>query len=327
LLDRARALLHDVDDAVAATKAVGGEVAGRLARLWEPVRHLTASEADLQELRNATEQLLAQFPPPPEVALRSANTGGVPSFLLGADPGLPPTMLYFHGGGYVMGSAFGYRGLAGALAMAAETCVVAPEYRLAPEHPFPAAVEDAVRAYTWMLDAGVPPDQITVAGDSAGAGLVMSLLVTAQQQDVPLPGGAALMCPGIDLSFDQIDEVPELGNDDNAPPVTIEQLHGFAAAYLDGQPLDDPVVSSLRADLTGMPPLLIQGGTGDSIVVDAHRLADHAERHGVDTRLELYPVPTHDFHIFWSFLPEAAEAVQQVGRFAKERRVRSVYAE
>jgi acetyl esterase/lipase len=243
----------------------------------------------------------------------------VPSFLLAPDPDAPPTMLYFHGGGYVMGSAFGYRGLAGALAMAAETCVVAPEYRLGPEHPFPAAIEDAERAYTWMLDAGVPPDQIMLAGDSAGAGLVMSLLITAQQQELPLPGGAALMCPGIDLTFERVDEMPDVGND-QAPAMTIEQLRGFAAAYLDGHPLDDPLVSPLLADLTGMPPLLIQGGTGDSIVVDAHRLADRAEKHGVDVRLELYPVPTHDFHIFWSFLPEATEAVQQVGRFAKDRR-------
>jgi monoterpene epsilon-lactone hydrolase len=320
LLDRARDLLHQVDDAVSATQAVGGEVAGRLARIWEPVRHLTATDGDLQELRNATEQLLVQFPPPPEVTLRSANTGGVPSFLLAPDPGLPPTILYFHGGGYVMGSAFGYRGLAGALAMAAEACVVVPEYRLAPEHPFPAAVEDAVRAYTWMLDAGIPPPQIVLAGDSAGGGLVMSLLITALQQDLPLPGGATLMCPGIDLSFDRIDEMPSIGDDEKAPVMTIEQLRAFAATYLDGHPLDDPVVSPLVADLTGLPPLLIQGGTGDSIVVDAHRLADHAEKHGVDTRLELYPVPTHDFHVFWSFLPEAAEALQQIGRFAKERR-------
>jgi acetyl esterase/lipase len=203
--------------------------------------------------------------------------------------------------------------------MAAEASLVVPEYRLAPEHPFPAAVEDVLHAYFWMLGAGTPPAQITLVGDSAGAGLAMSLLITLQQQDQPLPAGAALLCPGIDLSFDLLEDVPSVPGDPQ-PGLSIDMLRGFAEAYLDGHPLDDPVVSPLLADLSGLPPLLIQGGTGDAVVVDAHRLADHAEKHGVDTRLELYPVPTHDFHVFWSFLPEAAEALQQVGRFTKERR-------
>jgi acetyl esterase/lipase len=320
LLDRARALLLGVDDAVSATRAVGGELLGRLAQYWEPVRNLFATEVDLQQLRDAAEQLHAQFPPPPEVTVRPVNTGGVPSFLVGADLDPPPTMLFLHGGGYVMGSAFGYRGLAGALALAAEASVVVPEYRLAPEHPFPAAIEDALRTYMWMVDNGTPPAGLTLAGDSAGAGLAMSLLVSLQQQDLPLPGGVALMSPGIDLSFDEITEVPVIDNEGSQPGLSIDQLKGFAAAYLGGQTLDDPVVNPYVADLTGMPPMLIQGGSGDSIVVDAHRLADRAKEHGVDTRLELYPVPTHDFHIFWSFLPEATEAVQQVGRFAQDTR-------
>ncbi|HEV7759824.1 MAG TPA: alpha/beta hydrolase fold domain-containing protein [Acidimicrobiales bacterium] len=320
LLDRARSLLHGVDDAVSATRAVGGELAGRLARIWEPVQHLTTTDADLQTLRNAGEELHGQFPPPPEIVVRPVNTGGVPSLQLGTDPAEPPTVLFLHGGGYIMGSAFGYRGLAGALAVAAEASVVVPEYRLAPEHPFPAALEDAMRAYLWMLDSGIPPEQITMAGDSAGSGLVLSLMFTLRQEKLPRPGGAALLCPGIDLSFDDLDEIPSIGTSEPQPALSLEQLKSFAASYLDGHPVDDPVVSPLHADLTGLPPLLIQGGTGDVIVIDAHRLADRAQEHGVDTRLELYPVTTHDFHIFWSFLPEAAEALQNAGRFAQEIR-------
>jgi acetyl esterase/lipase len=318
LLDRARSLLHGVDDAVSATRAVGGELAGRLARIWEPVQHLTTTDADLQTLRNAGEELHGQFPPPPQIVVRPVNTGGVPSLQLGTDPAEPPTLLFLHGGGYIMGSAFGYRGLAGALAVAAEASVVVPEYRLAPEHPFPAALEDAMRAYLWMIDGGIPPEQITMAGDSAGSGLVLSLMFTLRQEKLPLPGGAALLCPGIDLSFDDLDDIPSIGTSEPQPALSLEQLKSFAASYLDGHPVDDPVVSPLHADLTGLPPLLIQGGTGDVIVIDAHRLADRAQEHGVDARLELYPVATHDFHIFWSFLPEAAEALQQAGRFAQE---------
>jgi DNA-binding transcriptional LysR family regulator len=190
LLDRARELLHGVDDAVSATRAVGGELAGRLARIWEPVNDLTSAGADLQELRNGCESLHAQFPPPPEIHVRPVNTGGVPSLLLTTEAEQEPTLLFLHGGGYVMGSAFGYRHLAGALAVAAGASAVVPEYRLAPEHPFPAALEDTVRAYLWMLDSGTDPQQITLAGDSAGGGLALSLLLSLKQDRMALPGGS-----------------------------------------------------------------------------------------------------------------------------------------
>jgi monoterpene epsilon-lactone hydrolase len=331
LLDRARDLLHGVDDAVAATRSVGDELAGRLARIWEPVHDLTSSGADLQALRNASEGLQAQFSPPPEIVVHPVNAGGVPSFLVGTEaairgtPEVAPTILFLHGGGYVMGSAFGYRHLAGALALAADASVVLPEYRLAPEHPFPAAVEDVLRAYLWMLDSGTPPGHVTLAGDSAGAGLAMSLMVTLQQEKLPLPGGSVLMCPGVDLTFDELDEAPRVA-DEPQPALSLEQLRGFAASYIGGHPIDDPVISPLKADLTGLPPMLIQGGTSDVIVVDAHRLAEHAGRCGVDVRLELYPVPTHDFHIFWSFLPEAADAIQQAAAFIRDLRERQAAA-
>jgi monoterpene epsilon-lactone hydrolase len=297
-----------------------GRAAARLALLWAGIRDLTTVDTDLQALRNAAEELLGQFPPPPEITVRPLNSGGVHSLLVAADHRQPATILFLHGGGHVMGSAFGYRGLAGALALAAEACVVAPEYRLAPEHPFPAALEDAGRAYRWMLDEGTAPGRITVVADSAGCGLAMSLMLTLIQQGLPLPGGAALLCPAVDLSFEHLDRAPSVDPDQPEAVLSIEQLRSFADAYLDGHPADDPLVSPLTTDLTGIPPLLIQAGTGDVIAVDAHRLAEHAQAHGVDVQLELYPVATHDFHIFWSFLPEAADAVGRAGRFARATR-------
>jgi acetyl esterase/lipase len=314
LLDRARDLLHGVDDAVSATRAVGGEIAGRLARIWEPVSELATADTDLQELRNATETLHAQFAPPPETTVQPVNTGGVPSLLVTADAARDATLLFLHGGGYVSGSAFGYRHMAGALAVAADCGVVVPEYRLAPEHPFPAAIEDALRAYVWMLDSGIRPDNVTLAGDSSGGGLALSLLIRLTQEGLPLPGGAVLLSPGVDLTFEQLDDLA----DDPQPALSLDQMRSFAASYLAGHPADDPLVSPLLADLTGLPPLLVQGGTGDFVVVDAHRLAARAREHGVDVRLELYPADTHDFQVFWSFLPEAADALKQAGRFARE---------
>jgi epsilon-lactone hydrolase len=314
LLDRARELLHDVDDAVSATRAVGGELAGRLARIWEPVNDLASTGADLQELRNSYESLHAQFAPPPEVEVRPVNAGGVPSLLLATEAGPEPTLLYLHGGGYVMGSAFGFRHVAGALAVAAGTSAVVPEYRLAPEHPFPAALDDVTSAYLWMLDSGIDPEQVTLVGDSAGGGLAVALMLRLKDEEMALPGGAALLCPGVDLTFEYVDELPS----EPQPALSLEQLRSFVASYLDGHPIDDPLVSPLYGDLTGLPPMLIQGGIGDVMVEDAQRLAERARSHGVDTRLELYPVTTHDFQVFWSFLPEAADALQQAGTFARD---------
>jgi acetyl esterase/lipase len=221
------------------------------------------------------------------------------------------SLLYLHGGGYVMGSAFGYRHLAGALGLAAEAGVLVPEYRLAPEHPFPAALEDAVRAYRWLLDTGMAPGDVVLAGDSAGAGLVLSLLQTLRADGDALPGAAMLLCPGLRLTYE------DLADQSVHPGLTAEQLRSFADAYLDGHPADDPLVDPLSADLTGFPPLLVQGGIGDLIVEDAHRITDSARRQGVDATLELYPVDTHDFQVFWSFLPEAADAVTRAGEFAR----------
>jgi epsilon-lactone hydrolase len=303
LLDRVRPVLREVDATVSAVQSLGGELVERVARLWEPLVQAAAADGDVQDQRMAYEKLLANFTVPAEVTERAVNANGVPALLVARQPDDPPTLLHLHGGGYTVGSAFGYRPLAGALALAADTGVLVPDYRLAPEHPFPAAIEDAVTAYRWMLDRGVEPEQVKVAGDSSGGGLVMSMLLTLKQRGLPQPGGAVLMCPWVDLEL-------KLRHD--------EGIRRYAAGYLAGHPADDPVVSPLGADLTGLPPLLIQAATGDDRLADANALTDHARGQGVDARLELYSVDAHVFHLFWSFLPEAAEALQAAGQFARE---------
>jgi monoterpene epsilon-lactone hydrolase len=315
LLDRARVLLRDLDHAVSATRSVGGELAQRIERLWQPVDSL-AGEGDLQDVRAACETLHAQLPVPPDIDIAPVNAGGVPSLRLMPQPDRPVTMLYLHGGGYATGSAFGYRHLAGAVAAAADCGVLLPEYRLAPEYPFPAAVDDARRAYLWMIDNGTDPAAVTVTGDSSGGGLVVSLLISLKQIDAPLPRCAVLFCPWIDLSC----TIQKAAPGDAQPLLTLEQARRTAAIYLNGHSLDDPVVYPLIADLTGLPPLLIQAGTGDALLEDAHQLTDRARAHGVNARLELYPIGTHDFHLFWSFLPEAGDALEQAGRFVRDTR-------
>jgi epsilon-lactone hydrolase len=315
LLDRARRLLSDVDEAVSATLSIGGELAGRLAQLWAPMFAVAFEDGDLQAARDAFESFHGQFTAPPEVAITPVNAGGVPTLELAASPDEPVTILYLHGGGHVMGSAFGHRPLLGALALAAGARVLAPEYRLAPEHPFPADLEDVARVYRWLLDTGTPAEQIVVAGDSSGCGVVMALLLSLRRDGGPLPGGALLFCPWTDLGGEVLGSVAG-GNEEIA--ALLEQVRGFVDLYLDGHPPDDPILSPLKADLTGLPPLLIQAATGDPQREEAHLLVERARAHGVDAHLELYPVDTHGFQIFWSFLPEAIEGLSQAGRFARK---------
>jgi epsilon-lactone hydrolase len=312
LLDRVRPVLREVDATVAAVQSVGGELVGRVTRLWEPLVQAAAADADVQELRTAYEKMLANFAPPTEATVRPVTAQGVPSLVVAREPDEPPTSMHLHGGAYMLGSAFGYRALAGAVAVAADVGVLVPDYRLAPEHPCPAAIEDGVSAYAWMLDRGVSPEEVTISGDSSGGGLALSVLLALRERGLPQPGGAVLMCPWVDLAL-------TLRPD--------EAARRYVAAYLGDHPVDDPVVNPLIADMSDLPPLLIQAATGDKCLVDANALADRARAHGVDARLELYSVDAHVFHLFWSFLPEAGEALQAAGRFvreiARERRAKS----
>jgi monoterpene epsilon-lactone hydrolase len=315
LLGRARELLQSLDEAVSVTRSLGGELLARVNRHWELAglgSEITDPGQELQELRDAVEALHAQFEPPAGISVRPVNAAGVAALLNSPGPGEPATILYLHGGGYSSGSAFGYRPLTGCLADAAGAGVLVPDYRLAPEHPFPAAVEDAERAYLWMLDQGTDAAQVTMAGDSAGAGLVLSLLLSLRHQGLQMPGAAVLLCPWTDLSTVDRDGLP----------AELDRIRRMASRYyLAGHPADDPVVCPLNADLTGLPPMLVQAATGDPVLDDATKLVDRAVEHGVDARFELFAVDTHDFHIFWSFLPEAASAMQQAGRFAREMRL------
>ncbi|MBV8217696.1 MAG: alpha/beta hydrolase fold domain-containing protein [Solirubrobacterales bacterium] len=311
LLDRARPLLRDVDEAVAAALAVGGELLGRVARTLERMRGMVANDPDLVRARETFESMFAQFSSPAGTITRPVTAGGVPSLVVSPRAGLEPTVLYLHGGGYVVGSAFGYQSQAGALAAAAQTGILVPEYRLAPEHPFPAALEDARRAYLWLREQADNPEAIVVAGDSAGGGLLLSLLLSLKDDSDPLPSAAVVLCPWLDLT----ESIPSTSD---APLASDEDVRRCVAAYLAGHPADDPIVDPLRADLGGLPPMLIQAATGDARLADAKALAGRAHNHGVAARLELFPVDAHAFQLFWSFLPEAADAMEAAGAFIRE---------
>jgi acetyl esterase/lipase len=305
LLERARRLLADLDEAVAATQSVGGELTNRMARLWAPVAEVAAADASIQDMRDEYERFMAQSPLGADVEIRPVTAGGVPSLVVGASP----STLYLHGGGFMVGSAYGYRPLVGAFVEQSGTGALVPDFRLAPEHPFPAALEDALSAYRWLVEQRGDASRVVLAGDSAGGALSISLLLSLKAAGEPMPAAAVLLCPGVDLTGRLLTPVNH--------PHPFDDIERVAQAYLAGHSIDDPLVSPLLADLRGLPPMLIQCATGDRARPEAEAFAEVAREHGVAVEVELYPADTHVFHVFWSFLPEAADALAQVGRFVR----------
>jgi acetyl esterase/lipase len=310
LLDSARQLLAGLDEGIIAARALGGELNARMGRIWAPVQALHDSHADLDDIRSEYETMCAQLPVPPEVEAHPVNAGGVPGLRLTPPAASGATILYAHGGGMTLGSAYGYRALAAALALAANAAALVHEYRLAPEHPYPAAVDDTERAYKWLMARGLLPQQIIMAGDSTGGMLLMSALPRLKHQGIPLPRCVVLLCPGADFF------AAEAVNPDD--PAMVAEHRRFQAAYLNGHPLDDPAANPLHADLTGLPPILIQVATGDQFARGAHELAARAHRHAVRTTVKSYPVNSHNFQSFWTFLPEATHALRDAGQFIRD---------
>jgi epsilon-lactone hydrolase len=237
------------------------------------------------------------------------KAGGVPA-ATGAHP--DRIILYLHGGGFRMGSIDSHRELMQRLCTAAGVRVLGIDYRLAPEHAFPAPVEDALSAYRWLLDIGVRPGCIALAGDSAGGGLVLSCMFAARAANLELPCAAYLMSPWTDLAATGATFVSRAYVD---PLHQRPMILNMAKAYLgpSGDPLD-PLASPLYGDLSGLPPLLIQCGDCETILDDSVRLAERARSAGVAVELEIYPSMIHIFQAFGE-LNAARRALANAGTF------------
>lgn len=223
-------------------------------------------------------------------------------------------VLHLHGGAYVMGSPRTHRGLAAALSRACRAPVVVPDYRLAPEHPFPAAVDDAVAVWHWLTEVqGVDPARIAVTGDSAGGGLGLALMVRLRDEGHALPACYAGMSPWTDLAGTGASMVTHDGLD---PWLTAALVAPAGRRYAGEAPLDHPWVSPLYADLTGLPPLLLHVGEREILLDDARRLVDRARAAGVDASVGVFPGMWHVFHVFPG-LPEARRAVAEIGGFVR----------
>ena len=245
----------------------------------------------------------------------SASAAGVPAlWVRGGEPGRR-VVLYLHGGGYVSGSPRTHLGLMGELAATSGASILAPDYRLAPEAPYPAALEDAWSAYWWLLLQGVAPQQIVVAGDSAGGGLTLALLLALRDAAAPLPAAGLLLSPWLDLALTG----SSLHANRQRDYLNLALIRTVAGVYLNGADPCTPNASPMYADLRGIPPLLIQVGTCEMLLDDSRRLARRAAAAGVQVDLELWENMIHVWHFLYTLEPRAREALLRAGRFVRAR--------
>ncbi|MFN4089117.1 MAG: alpha/beta hydrolase [Alphaproteobacteria bacterium] len=269
------------------------------------------------DMRARYELLGEKFPAPADARVETVSAGGCPAEIVSA-PGVAGDrwIVYLHGGGYVIGSCATHRNLAYALSRAGDAQVLLLDYRLAPEHPFPAAVEDAVGAYRWLLQRGARPERTAIAGDSAGGGLTVSALVVLQDDGDPLPAAGVCISPWTDMAGTGVTMRTKAEVD---PVIWPGVIRWFADLYLAGADDDSPLASPLHADLAGLPPLLIQVGTAECLLDDAVRLAEKARAAGGEAVLEPADDMIHVWHMFAPILSEGRDAIERAGSFVKAR--------
>ena len=268
---------------------------------------------DVAEQRRQLRELLSAQPLPAEITVTAAVLGGVPVAEVTVD-GIEPrhTVLYFHGGVYVLGDAAQAAGLASQIGRRTRATVISVDYRLAPEHPYPAAVDDALAAYQALLDNGTAPADIAFAGESAGAGLAIATLVNARDHGLPLPAAALAMSPYADLTLAGTTMDTKRDAD---PLLSRENLQARVADYTAGHNAALGLISPIFADLSGLPPLLIQAGTHEVLLDDAVRLARQAATADVQVTLDITPGVPHVFQAYYPILDEAAAALDRAGQF------------
>jgi acetyl esterase/lipase len=277
-----------------------------------PAQHTT----DIATLRQRIEVFNRFIPNPPR---KATVTRVVAGGIAGVRVAMPTShqdrhMLYLHGGGYVFGSPAHYRDFLWRIADVTRSRVLCIDYRLAPEHPFPAAVDDAVAAYRWLLGEGVDPGRISVMGDSAGGGLTFATLLKLRDDGIPLPAAAVALSPWTDLTVTSA----SIGRfADSDPMLSPEAAETYARWYLAGADPRHPYASPLYGNLDGLPPTLIQVGSDEILRDDCTRIAERLRDAGRRAELEIWPRMPHVWQLFARILPEARRAIEQVGAFVE----------
>ena len=269
----------------------------------------------VEEYREGFERLSAKVGVGTNTRIEEVEANGVPGEMVIADGASDETaMLYLHGGGYVIGSPRTHRELARRLSVETGGSILVIDYRLAPENPFPAAVEDSVSAYNWLLGRGLEPSALSIAGDSAGGGLAVGTLVSLKDQGIPLPSCGVILSPWVDMEVIGESMTTRSHLD---PMVQRDGLITMALTYLNGADLRNPLAAPIYADLSGLPPLLIQVGTRETLYDDAIRLACHAVKAGLKVTFEPWDEMIHVWHLFAPLLDEGQEAIERIGGFVR----------
>jgi acetyl esterase/lipase len=276
-------------------------------------------QIDPLKLRMRIERLASKAPPPRRVRVVPITADSVPGeWLIPQDAPEDRALLYIHGGAWFMGSTTTHRPLVSSLAYASGVRALSINYRLAPEHPFPAGLDDCVTAYEWLLRGGVASDRIIVAGDSAGGNLALALLVALRDAGRPLPAGAVAISPATDLTFAGESRITRAHLDPffhNLGPETTALLRGYTGDHDPRHPL----ISPLYAALHGLPPLLLHVGDHEALLDGVVGFGERATAAGVAAQTVVWPGMFHVFHIFAAILPEARLANAQIAAFIRSR--------
>jgi monoterpene epsilon-lactone hydrolase len=274
-----------------------------------------SGELELDELRQRYETLLATTPVPDDVEATVVNAGEAAALRVRA-PGASTgrTLVWSHSGGYMTGSAHGYRAFGYQLSRAADATVLLVDYRLAPEHPHPAALDDALAAATWAVAQG-SPETTVIGGDSAGGALCVATLVGLRDRGGPVPAAGVCVSPMLDLTASgaSMDTKRDLD-----PVCDRETVAMLADAYLQGKDATDPTGSPLYADLAGLPPLFVTVGTAETLLDDSVRLAEKVRAAGGEVTLEIVDDMVHIWTLFHTILPEARTSIDHIGAFVRE---------
>ncbi|MEE3012703.1 MAG: alpha/beta hydrolase [Chloroflexota bacterium] len=267
----------------------------------------------IDDERLSYERIMSTLPIDDDIETERVGVNGVAAeWIWAPESDKRRVILYLHGGGYVIGSVRTHRVLLAHLARAAKARVLALDYRLAPETPFPGPIDDTVNAYQWLLSEGIEPANMAIAGDSAGGGLVVAALVALKSVGEPLPAAGVCISPWSDM---ESTGGSMMTNSESDPSVSKERLLKLAGIYLNGKNPQAPLASPIHADLTGLPPLLLQVGSIEVLLDDSTMLKEQAHKAGVSVQMEVWDDMPHVWHHYAPILPEARKAISKIGEF------------
>lgn len=289
-------------------------------RIWRWILRKTfksqpRSVAEMRAINEKNARWMQRLPA--DVSFETTLIKGLPAgWMRSAQANNSQVILYLHGGGYAVGSIAGYKMLCGQMAHALQTDLLIPAYRLAPEYPFPAALEDAQSVYHWLLERGYRAKNIVIAGDSAGGGLSLATVLALRESGTPLPAAVVCLSPWADLALQGETHTTKA---EAEAMLTTEGLREWASFYAGSEALNHPFISPVQADFHGFPPLLIQVGSEEILLDDARRLADKARAAGVEVSLQVWDGLWHVWHALGDLIPETGQALAEIDQFIRPR--------